>query len=132
MIQLAAMTAAAFCTPTATDAQPAAVVDSFLAAYNSRDFDGMRRAMTADAVIRRYPQEQVQTGSSLMDAYRNSTFKAMPDVRLEVVGRMESHGVVVNNERMTASRVRTEDGIAIYQVERGCIVRMDVVLEPES
>ena len=111
MIALAAMAAAAFCTPTATDAKPAAVVDSFLAAYNARDFDGMRRTLAADAVITRYPEERLRTGVTLLEAYRDTTFKALPDVQLTVLARMESQDVVVNRERMTAALTGPDEGL---------------------
>lgn len=129
MIGIAIMAAGAFCVPGQAPAEPTVVVDRFIAAHNARDLDGIAAVFTRDAVIAMYAGDQVRTGESLIPAYRDHTYKAMPGLRTEVIARVVDGQVVAENERITWGGGQTAEGMTIYRVDRGCIVRMDVVPE---
>jgi len=78
-----------------------AVVDSQVAAYNAHDLDAFLGCYSADVTIRDGHCQTLMSGIDAVRTEYGDWFSAHPEVQVEVVGRLDSDGWVVDHERIT-------------------------------
>ena len=127
LLATAIVSATLTCTPSGSS--PEEVVDRYLAAYNARDLAGLYASFSPDAVFRSVSNESVQQESpaDVIGRYRDIVFVRFPNARLHIVERLAAAGNrVAQVEGVSGFRDNGETGVAVYSVENGCIVALDV------
>jgi len=120
-------------------ADPAAVVQAQLDAYNAHDVEALLAAYAEDAQQFEHPARLLATGSDQLRARYTARFQD-PRLRAVLVKRMVAGSVVVDQEEMTCTFPEGPGRlglIAIYEVREGRIAQAWFIfgtktLEPKS
>jgi hypothetical protein len=111
-------------------ADPEAVVQAQLEAYNARDIDAFVATYTNDAEVFEHPAKLLAAGSAQLRERYGARFKD-PILHAAIVKRIVMGNVVVDHEKVTRTfpegRGLTE-AVAIYQVENGKIAKAWLIL----
>ena len=118
---LSASALAVVASPVAVVASPVAVVEHQVIAYNARDADAFAATYAIDARI--YDADAGATPkyegrSAIRSAYAKG-FAALPDARVEIVGRTSIGELIADQELVVPSGLRA---LVVYRVHDGLIV----------
>jgi len=111
-------------------ADPEAVVQAQLDAYNARDIDAFVATYTNDAELFEHPAKLLAAGSAQLRERYGARFKD-PILHAAIVKRIVMGNVVVDHEKVTRTFPEGRglaDAIAIYQVENGKIAKAWLIL----
>jgi len=96
---------------------PAEVIDLQIQAYNERDVVTFCSFYASDAHVTRLNDgAEVCGGHESIRTLYARLFKKSPDLRCEVISRIELGCFVVDHERVTGIGDKTSEGVVIYEV----------------
>jgi uncharacterized protein (TIGR02246 family) len=81
---------------------PSEVVDRQLDAYNERDLDAFVACYAPDAMVVQPDGSILATGREEIRERYGELFAASPDLRAEILNRIEVGAVVIDEDRVTA------------------------------
>ena len=102
-------------------ASPAETIERQLTAYNAHDPDAFAATYAEDAqIFKAGGAVPVMQGRAAVRARYAALFKARPDIRAEVSGRLIAGDFVSDHESIVGSAVKA---IVVYEVREGVIRR---------
>jgi uncharacterized protein (TIGR02246 family) len=106
-------------------AAPAQIVQRQLEAYKRRDLEGFLSFYADDARIVDYPDQVLASGKDAMREFYRKLFEPAPQLDASIQHRIAMDRFVIDQERITGlAEGKTIEGVAIYEVKDGRIVRL--------
>jgi hypothetical protein len=103
------------------------VIDRVIEALNAHDIDRFVSCYAGDATIENGYDEVLVRGHGGLRSRYGAMFEAMPDVRVEVLARIETGEFVVQEEVVTGRAPKPERHVAVYLVRDDLIARERLV-----
>jgi hypothetical protein len=98
-------------------------VQAQLDAYNARDIDAFVASYTEDVLITDADGQPLMGGHESMREQYGALFDASPDLRAEILGRVQAGPWTVDQERVSRGE-ETREVLVAYRVEGGLISRV--------
>ena len=98
-----------------------APIETQLEAYNARDVDRFMASYAPHVVIDDGAGTRLMTGHEEVRAAYADSFERLPEVRAEVVHRIETGDYVVDEERVHGAEPTPIHAVVIYHVSGGLI-----------
>ena len=114
-------------------ADPEAIVQAQLEAYNARSIDAFLATYTDDAQLFEHPAKLLASGLAQMRERYTARFKE-PNLHAVILKRIVMGNVVLDHERVTRTfpeGTGTADAVAIYEVQNGKINKVWLIFGPK-
>ena len=99
------------------------VVDGIVAAFNRRDLDAFAAGYADDVVIEDGTGAEIVHGAGELRARYGAMFAACPELRCEVLTRIEVGDYVVDEERVRGRAPEPERLVVVYHLAGGRVDR---------
>jgi imidazolonepropionase-like amidohydrolase len=103
---------------------PAMLAQQQLNAYNVRDIEAFLAPYSDTVSIYSLSGQLIMKGKEQMRQEYSEMFKKLPELHCELVNRIVQGNTVVDHEKITGVGDKPMEGIAVYTIEKGKIVRV--------
>lgn len=110
--------------PIKAQSQMEKIVDKQLAAYNTHDIEAFVSCYSKDVTAYIFPNKKFEKGIKAFRKSYSEMFKAIPQLKAEVVNRIVEGNYVIDKEKLTGfpgKETETITATAIYEIKDGLI-----------
>jgi len=107
--------------------RPEILAQQQLNAYNARDLEAFLAPYSDSVKLYNFPNQLMMQGKEAMRKQYGEMFKRLPELHCRLVNRMVQGNTVIDQESVTGMGDKPVTAIAIYQVEKGKIVKVTFI-----